>query len=277
MILIADSGSTKTHWCIVDGVGIKTELFTEGINPFFQSEDEIAGQLNIHLLPKLTDFPIDEIHYYGAGCAFAAQKQLLRNAFNAHFSDASIHVESDLTAAARSLFNKRQGIACILGTGSNSCLYDGEKIVANISPLGFILGDEGSAAVLGRQLVADCLKNQLPDGLRGKFLEKFHLTPQLILDKVYKNPFPNRFLAGLSVFLKENIEYQAMYDIVYGGFKSFFIRNVMQYPLEGEKIGFVGSTAYHYRDILEKVAVDLGLSIDRIVQNPMQGLVKYHV
>ena len=177
MILLADSGSTKTDWCVADGAAEICRIATHGTNPFFQSADEIAQEVDGGLLPQLGNRPIEQIRFYGAGCAFPDKIAVIRDVLAARFTAADIEVGSDMLAAARALCGRNAGIACILGTGSNSCLYDGTEITANVSPLGFILGDEGSGAVLGRTLVGDCLKNQLPTGLREKFLSRFGLTP----------------------------------------------------------------------------------------------------
>ena len=155
-------------------------------------------------------------------------------------------------------------------------MYDGKKITENVSPLGFILGDEGSGAVLGKTLIADALKNQLPLALKEKLLKTYELTPQLILENVYKKPFPNRFLAKLTPFLLENIQEPSIYKIVYESFDAFFLRNVMQYPLDNIQVGFVGSIAHYFHEILELVALKRGIAISLIVQNPMDGLVNYH-
>lgn len=276
MLLIADSGSTKTQWCLVNEGEIKKQIFTKGINPFYQSESEIKSEIELALLPELLGEKIDRICFYGAGCSFPDKKMVVSNALGFLFRDVMIEVYSDLLAAARSLFGVEKGIACILGTGSNSCYYDGVQIVENVSPLGFVLGDEGSGAVLGKTLVADCLKSQLPDELKVKFLEKYNLTPAEILEAVYKKPFPNRFLAQFTPFLSENIANSSIYNIVYNGFLAFLKRNVMQYELEGLKIGVVGSVGYYMKDVLSKAALDSGLAVDFVVQSPMSGLIKYH-
>lgn len=276
MLLIADSGSTKTQWCLVNEGEIKKQIFTKGINPFYQSESEIKSEIELALLPELLGEKIDRICFYGAGCSFPDKKMVVSNALGFLFRDVMIEVYSDLLAAARSLFGVEKGIACILGTGSNSCYYDGVQIVENVSPLGFVLGDEGSGAVLGKTLVADCLKSQLPDELKVKFLEKYNLTPVEILEAVYKKPFPNRFLAQFTPFLSENIANSSIYNIVYNGFLAFLKRNVMQYELEGLKIGVVGSVGYYMKDVLSKAALDSGLTVDFVVQSPMSGLIKYH-
>lgn len=277
MLLIADSGSTKTQWCLVNECEIIKQIFTKGINPFYQSESEIKSEIELTLLPELLGEKIDRICFYGAGCSFPDKKMVVSNALGFHFRDVMIEVYSDLLAAARSLFGVEKGIACILGTGSNSCYYDGVQIVENVSPLGFVLGDEGSGAVLGKTLVADCLKNQLSEELKAKFFVRYNLTPAEILEAVYKKPFPNRFLAQFTPFLSENIANSLIYNIVYNGFLAFLKRNVMQYELEGLKIGVVGSVGYYMKDVLSKAALDSGLTVDYIVQSPMSGLIKYHV
>ena len=201
MIVIADSGSTKTDWCLGNTKTNSRTVRTGGINPFHQSVDEIKEVIASTLTPQLGDTTeFTTIYFYGAGC-IPEKTNIVKTALAQNFPKANILVESDLLGAAHALCGKTAGIACILGTGSNSCFYDGEKITANISPLGYILGDEGSGAVLGKRLVGDFLKHQLPDDLCRDFLKEYDLTPALILDKVYRQPLANRFLAGLTPFL----------------------------------------------------------------------------
>lgn len=276
MMLIADSGSTKTHWCVIDVTGTLKHIFTNGINPFYQTEDEIAREIELVLIPELKDIHIERIFFYGAGCSFSDKKTIVSNALGRNFKNIPIEVQSDLLGAARSLFGDSKGIACILGTGSNSCSYDGKEITENVSPLGFILGDEGSGAVLGKALIADCLKNQLPDQLKDKLMSEYELTPAIILENVYKKPFPNRFLAKLSPFLLQNIENPAIFNIVYNSFDAFFVRNVQQYDCENIHVSFIGSVAYYFRDTLEIVASEHELAIGKIEQSPMDGLIEYH-
>ena len=276
MILIADSGSTKTHWCLVEKGKVVSEIFTDGINPFYQNELEIIALLDAQLIPNLPETTIEQIFFYGAGCSFPEKKILVSQALVRFFSNAMIEIQSDLLAAARSLFQHENGIACILGTGSNSCYYDGKEIVQNVSPLGFILGDEGSGAVLGKLLIADCLKNQLPEWLSEKMLDEYELTPALILENVYKKPFPNRFLAKFTPFLLEHIEEPSIFNLVYDSFDAFLVRNVMQYPLEDMEVGFVGSIAHYFHETLEIVASERGIIISEIVRNPVDGLVRFH-
>lgn len=275
MIIIADSGSTKTDWCVVNQGEPVKRITTEGTNPFFQTEEEISLVVKEKLLPHLEGMPIEAVYFYGAGCAFPEKNAIVEKAIARHI-EAHIEIGSDLLAAARSLCGHQPGIACIMGTGSNSCYYDGKEIIDNVSPLGYILGDEGSGAVLGKLLVGDCLKNQLTPELKEKFLKRFNLTPQEILDRVYKQPFPNRFLASVSPFLIENIEEPCIHRIVLNSFKNFFTRNVIQYDYKNVKVHFIGSIAYYYKEVLEEAANALQIELGTIIKSPMEGLVEYH-
>lgn len=274
--LIADSGSTKTDWCIVDESGAFSTIRVKGMNPYFQNEEEISSEIEKKLLPAVGDNVIDTVYFYGAGCIFDKVK-VVENAIKKHITAKRIFVESDLLGVARAVCGKTEGIACILGTGSNSCLYDGDKIVSNISPLGFILGDEGSGAVLGKLLVGDLLKGILPERLKSLFLEQYGLTPAYIIDKVYRQPFPNRFLAGFAPFLAEHLDEPSIYRLVADSFYAFIYRNVKQYHRDDCEVSFVGSIAYFFRDILSAVASDTGIVLGKIVQNPMDGLLQYHL
>lgn len=276
MILIADSGSTKTEWCLAEkGVAVKT-LFTVGINPYFQTPEEISVEITNNLYPALAGYEIEAVYFYGAGCAFPDKNKIVEVALQACLP-VPVEVCSDLVGAARALCHRQPGIACILGTGSNSCLYDGAEIRDQISPLGFILGDEGSGAVLGKRLVGDCLKRQLPEPLAAKFLQQYALTPAILLERVYKQPFPNRFLAGLSRFLLENLHEPSLRTIVYTSFQHFLIRNVMPYEGAGTyPIHFTGSVAFHYREVLKEAAHALQLTLGTLSQTPMPGLLVYH-
>ena len=275
MILIADSGSTSTNWVLVEHGKSIQSLFTPGINPFYQTPEEIAGEiatLTLNVKPS----SVKAIYFYGAGCV-ADKIEMVKQAIAQSFTQSQIYVESDLVAAARGLLQHEAGIACILGTGSNSCFYDGKNIVSNVSPLGFILGDEGSGAVLGKKFIADCLKNQLPEELKNKFLATFGLTANDIINHVYRKPFPNRYLAQFTPFLAENMAEPAIYNLIFDSFTDFFVRNVMQYPnFEEYPISFVGSIAYYFKDILEVVAFELGITLGEIKQSPLEGLVAFH-
>lgn len=276
MILIADSGSTKTDWCIVLNDTLIKRIETKGINPFFQTEEEIRQALTASLLPQLPEGTFNSVHFYGAGCTLEKAPVLRRAIADSLPVVGNIKAHSDMLAAARGLCGHDAGIACILGTGSNSCFYDGREIVSNISPLGFILGDEGSGAVLGKLLVGDVLKNQLPPAIKEAFLKEFDLTAPEIIDRVYRQPFPNRFLASLSPFIARHLEEPALRALVYNSFIAFLRRNVMQYDYEHFTVHFIGSVAHCYKEILQEAAQETGVRIGKILQSPMEGLIEYH-
>ena len=275
MILIADGGSTKTDWCVSEQGKQLQRIATSGLNPYFISEEAIDEEIRSSLLPELQTHKFDAIYFYGAGC-LPEKIPMMQSALSKHFEVKIIEVNSDMLGAARGLCRRNPGIVCILGTGSNSCYYDGDKIVSNVSSLGFILGDEGSGAFLGKLLAGDLLKNQLPAGLKEKFLQEFELTPGMIIERVYRQPFPNRFLASFSPFLLRNIEIQEIHSLVLNSFKAFLNRNVKQYDYKQYKVHFVGSIAYYYKEILEEAVNESFMQLGVIVQNPMEGLVKYH-
>ena len=278
MILIADSGSTKTDWCVVENGELLQQIFTKGTNPFFQSEEEISNEIATTLLPRLKSDEPDAVYFYGAGCGFPDKIATMRRAIAQHLKvKGEIEVNTDMLAAARGLCGHTPGIACIMGTGSNSCYYNGQDIVANVSPLGFILGDEGSGACLGKLLVGNLLKNQMTPGLKEKFLKQFDLTPADIIDRVYRQPFPNRFLASLSPFLAQNMDEPCVHNLVLNSFKAFLKRNVMQYDgYQHEKVHFIGSVAFHYKEVLIKAAYETGIQVGNIIKSPREGLIKYH-
>ena len=276
MMLIADSGSTKTDWCVIlDNTPIK-RIGTKGLNPFFQSEEEIQQELTHSLLPQLPEGTIDSVYFYGAGCTPEKAPTLQRAIADSLPVVGNIKAYSDMLAAARGLCGREAGITCILGTGSNSCFYDGKEIVNHISPLGFILGDEGSGAVLGKLLVGDILKNQLSPTIKEVFLKQFDLTVPEIIDRVYRQPFPNRFLASLSPFIAQHLEEPGIRQLVLGSFIAFLRRNVMQYDYTQYPAHFIGSVAHCYKEILQEAAQETGIRIGKILQSPMEGLIQYH-
>lgn len=277
MILIADSGSTKTDWSVVDKGQLIRQIFTKGTNPFFQSEEEISTEIASTLLPQLDTHTFEAVYFYGAGCAFPDKIETVRRAIAAHLQVTNtIEVDTDMLAAARGLCGHEAGIACIMGTGSNSCYYDGKQIVNNVSPLGFILGDEGSGAVIGKLLVGDLLKNQMPNGLKEEFLEQFGLTPADIIDRIYRQPFPNRFLASLSPFAWQHLDEPKVRALVLGSFRAFLERNVKQYDYEHVPVHFIGSVAYYYQEVLAEAATAAGIKLGTIIQSPMPGLIRFH-
>lgn len=274
--LIADSGSTKTDWCLVPAGSPPHTFRTGGINPFYQTEAEIERELTGHVLPLLPPAGVDAVCFYGAGCTggkAAALRRLLARLFP---SAQVVEAETDMLGAARALCGHSAGIACILGTGSNSCFYDGTRICANVPPLGFILGDEGSGAVLGKLLVGNVLKRLWPSRLSEAFFAYTGLTQEALLDRVYRQPFPNRFLAGLAPFLSARLDAEPVRRMVAGSFRDFLARNVAQYDYHTHPVHFTGSVAWHFRPLLEEVAHGLGIKPGRVVQSPLEGLVRFH-
>ena len=276
MILIADSGSTVTDWTLINDDKSVSRYSTKGMNPFFQSQEEIETEIKVNLLDKLKSKSFDGIYFYGAGCIFGKQ-DIVKKALESFFTSPVIEVSTDMLAAAHALCGNKSGIACILGTGSNSCFYNGSEILENVSPLGFILGDEGSGAVIGKLFIGSLLKNQLKEGLKETFLSEYKLEQGDIIDRVYRKPFPNRFLASLSPFILKHIEEPSIKNLVLNTFKDFFQRNVMQYKYQNEKVHFVGSIAYYFREILEQAAKEMGVTIGTIDKSPREGLINYHM
>jgi len=276
MILIADCGSTKTDWALCDNDTVVTRVKTQGFNPTQQNAEEIYAALSTELEGQIdTDAP-QAIYFYGAGCAYESAIKRMRTALSGIFATKEIYIYSDLLAAARALCGHNEGIACILGTGSNSCLFDGEKITDNTPSLGYILGDEGSGAHLGRQLVSDCIKKQLPAPICEKFLKQYNLTVPGILERVYHEPLPNRFLASFAPFLHENRKNAEIHNLLVHCFTQFFQRNTMVYRRSWLPIHIIGSIGVSFAQEIKETAESLGLSIGNIVNSPMEGLIEYH-
>ncbi|MDR1866079.1 MAG: ATPase [Bacteroidales bacterium] len=275
MILIADSGSTKTTWCLPDENAGWESCTTSGINPFFLEGEDIVRLLRTEF--SLAREGITSVRFYGAGCALPEKKRIVAEALAACFDVADIAVYSDLLAAAHSLCGNSPGIACILGTGSNSCRYDGQEIVQNVSPLGFILGDEGSGAVLGRKLLSGVLKNQFPASLREAFFASYPATVAEILENVYRKPFPNRYLAQYARFIASHSDVPEMRKLLHDSFCEFFQKNVMQYAQACHfPVHFTGSIAFFFREHLVRAAQSFGLTVGKISAEPMPGLIKYY-
>lgn len=276
MILIADSGSTKTNWALIREGEAAEIIQTEGINPFFRDNENIRLELKKELLPYV-DNQISEVYFYAAGIINKEKGAGLRLLLEGFFPKARVETNSDLLAAARATCKGQKGIACILGTGSNSCLYDGEKITAHVSPLGFILGDEGSGAVMGRKLVGDYLKNIMPERLRLKFLSEYCVTGPEIIEKVYRQERPNLFLSKFTTFLHRNINDDYCRKFIKTEFHLFVARNLLNYEaIEDLSINFVGSVAFHFKEILQEVLEELSLHSGIIIKDPMKGLIHYH-
>jgi glucosamine kinase len=277
MILVADSGSTKTEWKVIkDGIAGES-IFTSGINPFFLSNEEIYLLLRKEL-HSISGYSFSKVYYYGTGCNSVAKENTVKDAIARFISPGEIFVGSDLLAAARSLCLNEAGIACIMGTGSNSCYYDGSGIISNVSPLGYILGDEAGAAVIGRKLISGVLKKQVSKTVIDSFFETYKLTPAEILENVYMKPFPNRFLGQFAKFISAHINITELQDIIISSFEEFIKRNILQYPESKTlEIHCTGSIAYYFRPFLEDLLIKHKLKPGKISLSPMAELIKYHI
>lgn len=277
MKLIADSGSTKTDWCVLDGSCVAERMVGQGINPFQQPrevmkriiDDEVASMLR-------STRNIDEIFFYGAGCR-DEMKPVMQEVLKSCFCNVeNVHTYTDMLAAARALFADKPGVACILGTGSNSCLYDGKTIVDNVPPLGYILGDEGSGAVLGRLFVNAMFKGGVSAEVRDGYLSESGLTLSDIINKVYREPLPNRFLAGMSRYICKHLDDDSVRKIVISNFRNFFRNNVALYNCCSNPVGCVGGMAFFYKNQLAEAAQLEGFELGKVLKSPIDGLIAYH-
>lgn len=275
MILIADSGSSKVDWRVIKASGDVLSINTQGINPFFVSEQDIVHTLETRLKPHI-DTDIKEVYFYGAGVTGADKTAMLCRCFYKVFPGCRVEAYSDLLAAARALCGDRKGIAAILGTGANTCFYNGVDIEDNVPACGYILGDEGGGAVLGRKLVSDYLKRQLPPELSQAFDEKYHLSLLDIIEKVYRQPMPNRFLATFTFFLSEHRQHPYIQDFLSKAFDEFFTRNIAHYDYRTYPVNIIGSIAYYFREELTRAAQRHGMRIGLILRAPIEGLLSYH-
>lgn len=276
MILIADSGSTKTDWAVVDNGRQVVTMSTQGINPFHQDAENIATVIEEELLPKMGNIEPEGIFFYGSGCREDKVEMMCGILGKAFPQCARIEAQGDLLAAARAVCGEREGIACIMGTGANSCLYDGNRVVENTPPLGYILGDEGSGAVLGKLFVNALFKGQLPSELKDEWLEETGLSLNIIINKVYREPLANRFLASTSRFIHQHLSVEPLERMVVYNFREHFRRNVNQYGRKDLTVGAIGSVAYYYREQLQKAATVEGYTLGKVMRSPMDGLVRYH-
>lgn len=274
--LIADSGSTKCEWCLINN-GKKKTIYTQGISPYFLSKDDIIILIQKELLPKLKNVVVDEIYYYGTGLGNINNVKTLKLALKKVFSTAKIEAENDLLAAARGLCGREKGIACILGTGSNSCYYNGKKIVKNSPGLGYVLGDEGSGAYLGKKVIQHFLYNTFDEELMSKFNATYQTDKIEILEAVYKKPLPNRYLAAFTQFLAENRGHYMIENIIEDGLNEFFFNHLYKYRETWSlPINFVGSVAFGFRDVLQDLCNCYELELGKVLKKPMDGLIIYH-
>lgn len=275
-ILIADSGATKCEWRLVYKGKNKT-ILTQGISPYFLNSAQISDLLNKELVPKIKHAKVTDIHFYGTGLSNKENAAIIKKVLKGHFPKAKIEVQTDLLAAARALCGRKKGIACILGTGSNSCYFDGKKIVKNSPGIGYVLGDEGSGAYLGKKVVQYYLYHTFDEDLHIRFEKRFQVSPIEILDQVYKHPLANRYLATYAIFLAENRGHYMVENIIEDGLNDFFFTHLYKYRESWTlPIHFIGSIAYGFKDVLKELCNTYELELGNVIKAPMQGLLAYH-
>ncbi len=278
MILIADSGGSKTDWRLVQSNGDIGQAASPGFNPYYQPMDDLNNMIQDFIVPGIRDDQeVEEIYFYGAGVSSEKNQIAIKEAFLKFFPKAKVEIGWDLLAAARALCGNEPGIACIMGTGSNSCLSDGHRIIDNVANLGWILADEGSGANIGKQFLVDYLRKKLPDTLAQQFHQRFPYTREEFLEKVYMEEKPSAFLATFAKFIFQHLKEPYCYQLVYSSFAEFYDNNVMKYDnYQNLKVHFTGSVAFYFSDILRQVANDKGITVKNILEGPIAGLSLYH-
>ncbi len=277
MILIADSGSTKTDWHLAHRGKSEKACRTTGLNPYFVDSLEVASILEKNLLPGLQGHQPEAVFFYGAGCSSPYKQAVIHDALRAVFPRAQVDVKHDLLAAARALFGRKAGIACILGTGSNSCVYDGKEVRESLFSLGYMFGDEGSGAHLGKSYIADHLKDRVPKEIREGFEQRHGLSKEDILTNIYKKANPNRFLASFSLFLREQLDQPYVQSLVSSCFDSFFEEQVTKYSeYRNLPLSCIGSVAFHFSSLFEASAHRFGAEVGTFMVSPMEGLIRFH-
>jgi len=276
MIIIADSGSSKIDWRLIKRDGSISQAASPGFNPYYQPIDHLKKIIGEVLVPLATE-AVTKIFFYGTGVSSEKNQALIRSLFLEFFPSCKVEIEWDLLAAARALCGEEPGIACILGTGSNSCLYDGKKIIAQVANLGWILADEGSGATLGRKFLFDYLRKKMPEPLAAQFKQRVPLSREEFLEKIYQAEKPSTFLATFSKFIFQHLKEPYCYKLVYDSFAEFYENNVL--PYEGSrslKVHSVGSIGFYFSDVLRQVANDKGIMVKNILETPIAGLTLYH-
>jgi glucosamine kinase len=276
MIIIADSGSSKIDWRLLAQDGTIQQASSPGFNPYYQPLDHLKTSIRESLIPVVQG-NVTKVFFYGTGVSSSRNQDLVRSAFLEFFPGATVSIEWDLLGAARALCGREKGIACILGTGSNSCLYDGNTITEQVANLGWILADEGSGTNLGKTLLVDYFRKKMPEQLSKQFQQRFPFTREEFLEKIYQQEKPSTFLATFSKFIFQHLKEPYCYKLVYNGFSEFYENNVMKYPeYQNLKVHFVGSIAFYYSDLLRQVANDKGVTVKNILETPIAGLTLYH-
>ncbi|MAE08361.1 MAG: hypothetical protein CL661_06330 [Bacteroidetes bacterium] len=278
MILIADSGSTKTSWVLTNGEKVIQTVHTKGYNPYYFKNKSLLKTIKSELLPMLVTNQVDKIFFYGSGCSSDENCSLVKNALCQLFPNSYVEVNHDLFGAALALLKNKEGIACILGTGSNSCHWDGNKIINNVPSVGYLLGDEGSGTYIGMKILKGILENKAPDNLINNFYKYYNITFDEVLSRVYNEAEPNRFISDVSKFAEKNIRNSWIQETIKQSFVDFIENQLKAYKnYQNLKVCFTGSIAHHFKEILSDVCFESGIKLGIILQNPIDGLVSYHI
>jgi glucosamine kinase len=274
--LIADSGATKTEWCLLTN-GKRKTIYTQGLSPFFLTTVQIIEILNKELWKKLKDIDIQEIHFFGTGCSNAENNKIVADALKAQYKKAKVYVDHDMMGAAKSLCHNSKGVASILGTGSSACFYDGKKITKSKTGLGYALGDEGSGSYLGRKVIQYYLYETFDAELKDAFEKKFNVTRKDILDNVYKKPFPQRYIASYTTFLSEHRGHYMIENIIEDGIVDFFFKHLIKFNESWKyPVHFVGGVTFAFKDVIKDLCNNYGLQLGSINKRPMDGLIKFY-
>ncbi|MFO7844599.1 MAG: ATPase [Bacteroidales bacterium] len=278
MFIVADSGSTKTNWTIIDKGGVIHLFRTNGFNPYFVNHEIITKELTLHFPHGVNQDKVQNIYFYGAGCSSEQTKQIIYKGCSDFFTRAEITIESDLLGAARAVFSNQKGIITIMGTGSNTGTYNGKAISRQINSLGFALGDEGSGAHLGKLFIIDYLHNHLPEDLQSEFEKNYALSNAEIIYSIYKKPLPSKFLASFTPFIIEKKKHPHLKNLIQQSIQELFEKYICKYPdYKNYSLGFAGSVAHYLRSELEYTAKVYGINIRKIIKDPMKKLVEYHL
>jgi glucosamine kinase len=276
MILLADSGGSKTDWRLLKGDGTIGQASGPGFNPYYQPIDDLKLGIKEALLPQVQE-KVTKIFFYGSGVSSTKNQLAIKDTLLGFFPGSQIEIGWDLLAAARALCGREPGIACIMGTGSNSCLYDGKEITGNVANLGWILADEGSGANIGKKFLVDYLRNKLPAELAEQFRARFSFTREEFLEKIYQQEKPSAFLASFTKFIFQHLKEPYCYRLIYDSFSEFYENNVMKYDgYKDLKVHFTGSVSFYFSDVLRQVANDKGITVKNILEGPIAGLALYH-
>ncbi len=276
--LIADSGSTKSDWALVDEEGkIEAILKTGGFNPYFHDRNFILAELNSNAELSRVRKSIQSVYFYGAGCSTPQLSKKITDGLQEFFVDSEIHVHHDLDASAFACYSGKPEIACILGTGSNSCFFDGENVSEEVPSLAYILGDEGSGSYYGKKLLQDYFYTRMPLELKGEFSNAYNINKDEVIDRVYRQPHPNVYLASFVKFCSEHRKHPYIVNMIYDGMMDFFRTHVCSFQDHQKvEVNFVGSVAYYFEDVLRVVAEELNVTVNTIIKKPIEGLVRYH-